>query len=1250
MPEDKDSPDIPAGHQFFEEGAPLGAPSPDTAPIDPVESSGWDAVGKWIPPTLEEMARLFPEFEILALLGSGAMGAVYHAVQNNLDRNVALKLLPPELAKSAEFEERFRREAQSLAQLNHPNIVQIYHFGQTPGEEFFYFLMEFVEGVDLAQYIHNPGLDVNGALNAVAQICEALQYAHSKGFVHRDIKPANIFLNTEGTLKIGDFGLAKSVSEEGEPSIPDQIGLTMTGMAVGSPHYVAPEQLTEGIEIDQRADLYSLGVMFYEMLTGLIPQGAVLNPSQKLPNLDVRIDGVVFKAMEPDRDSRYASAADIRTDIAVIQTSNDPLPSQQKEIEKPPPERKRKSVVPLVLSIIAVTALLAVGGLFAVKHFFASGQSIGGNKQPKGPRPEFPVKGNLDSGEYDFYNKTRGGRDLPVCQHFDVASIDCPFENSLGMRLVPVPVIGGKTGGKRLLFSIWETRRKDFEVFAKEAGRSVDKPEAPVSAEAPAAGVSWEDADAFCRWLTNRERESGHITNSQSYDLPGDHEWSCMLGIGALEAPENSIDQKKTRFKPLYPWGRGTIPSGAGNWFGTENSPGKDGESKVYPVRSNTVQGTVIAGYNDGFETVSPCGLFLSSSNFGIWDAGGNVREWCRDSFNADGSEKVTRGGGFLDGLLPVASTNRRGAGRFSTEPDLGFRVVLRSTTTERFDLQTLAPIKVDNVFVPPPPEPVSDKQYHIDNDKVVKTLRLDFKSQKRDLIDAHLILQTIPGKHSETNGHINVYLDKRELGTKKGAGVKQRILIPLDVARIPTDDSTFTLEVKCETANGVIFEGRGDFEPRLRLTYHPEESKPHIGEVGGARLEFYNSNRGGRDLTATNDPEKSNPNHPFENDLGMRFVPVTVTGGPSSGERLLVSIWETRVRDYAAFIEESKGRIRKPDFPQGSEHPAVNVLYEEAAAFCQWLTNRDIKKRLIGGNLIYRLPTDHEWSCFSGIGEVEDGFLSPYLKSGHISRSDEQPNSLYAWGNRFPPPRGAGNFSGRERPSSLPYIPEIEDGFRFTSPAGLFQPNIHGIYDIAGNVEEFCDSKFYGAHDKEDRGLTKRGGSFKSFRSNVLRTSYRARYINEKALGESGFRIVLGKPIPSSQFRPHAVPKPPVGTRETLEGESVTFYNNTKGGRTLPAVSDLSSATRVRPFENGIGMRFIPVDARGKKLYFSIWETRIKDFAAFVKATNRKWQRPENSTGEYPANFNYDDALAFCEWLNQSAKPGPNLVYRFTD
>jgi serine/threonine protein kinase len=266
--------------------------------------------GKFTPPSPEVIASFFPQLEILAFIGQGGMGAVYKARQPNLDRLVALKILPPSMDDDPGFAERFTREARTLAKLSHPNIVAIYDFGQSGGYR--YFLMEYVDGLNLRQIEQSGKLSPREALTIVPQLCDALQFAHDAGIVHRDIKPENILLDKRGRVKIADFGLAKLLGQESR-----DYTITEAGHVMGTPHYMAPEQVEKPLEVDHRADIYSLGVVFYEMLTGELPLGRFASPSQKV-RIDVRLDDVVLRALEKEPARRYQHASQFKTAVDTI--------------------------------------------------------------------------------------------------------------------------------------------------------------------------------------------------------------------------------------------------------------------------------------------------------------------------------------------------------------------------------------------------------------------------------------------------------------------------------------------------------------------------------------------------------------------------------------------------------------------------------------------------------------------------------------------------------------------------------------------------------------------------------------------------------------------------------------------------------------------------------------------------------------------------------------------------------------------
>jgi serine/threonine protein kinase len=306
------------------------------------------------PPTVAELAAKFPQLEILELIGKGGMGAVYKARQKQLDRIVALKILPPGIGDDPAFAERFAREAKALAKLNHPGIVTLYEFGRAdlpvshggeaaqqhrPTTGQFYFLMEFVDGVNLRQLLHAGRISTREALAIVPQICDALQFAHDQGIVHRDIKPENILMDRRGRVKVADFGLAKIVGNDGRADLPVSQGgeaaqqhrptseLTDAGKVMGTPQYMSPEQIQAPGEVDHRADIYALGVVFYQMLTGELPGKKLEAPSKKV-HIDVRLDEIVLRALEKKPELRYQQVSQVKTCVETIVATPGGAPAQ----------------------------------------------------------------------------------------------------------------------------------------------------------------------------------------------------------------------------------------------------------------------------------------------------------------------------------------------------------------------------------------------------------------------------------------------------------------------------------------------------------------------------------------------------------------------------------------------------------------------------------------------------------------------------------------------------------------------------------------------------------------------------------------------------------------------------------------------------------------------------------------------------------------------------------------------------------
>ena len=299
----------------------------------------------WTPPSVEDIADEFDQLEIMELIGHGGMGAVYKAKQKSLGRLVALKILAPQHADNPDFADRFSREGKILAEVNHPSIVTVHDFGRAG--DFYFLLMEYVDGVNLRQAMTAGRLTPKQGLAVVPPICEALQFAHNRGIVHRDIKPENLLLDKEGRIKIADFGIARmlrtdsddvlppesSNADDVEPNSLDSVNRPeeLTRDAVlGTPRYMAPEQRDEPGEVDHRADIYSLGVVLYEMLTGELPGATLLPPSRRV-EIDVRLDEIVMRALDQNPELRYPNATEFRNEVETVVRTPADQPSQLNE-------------------------------------------------------------------------------------------------------------------------------------------------------------------------------------------------------------------------------------------------------------------------------------------------------------------------------------------------------------------------------------------------------------------------------------------------------------------------------------------------------------------------------------------------------------------------------------------------------------------------------------------------------------------------------------------------------------------------------------------------------------------------------------------------------------------------------------------------------------------------------------------------------------------------------------------------------
>ncbi len=299
---------------------------------------------------------LVPGYRLIQLVGKGGMGEVHQAVQLSLGRTVAVKLLSQDLAQDDTFVARFEKEGAALATLRHPNIVSIVDRGKTA--DTYYLVMEFVDGPSLRERMRDPDFDSLAALKVLTQIARAIDYAHGRGVIHRDLKPENILFDDQagGLAKVTDFGLA-GLDERSDVKEARR-NLTQTHMAMGTAAYMAPEQRVDAKTAGPPADLYSLGVMLYELLVGDLPMGNFDPPSVRKPSLDKRLDAIIARCLKPAVEDRYPSVAAFLTELEpLIPMTVGPMPAKETGPQRV--LRKTRQVARSVWRGVTLSAALA---------------------------------------------------------------------------------------------------------------------------------------------------------------------------------------------------------------------------------------------------------------------------------------------------------------------------------------------------------------------------------------------------------------------------------------------------------------------------------------------------------------------------------------------------------------------------------------------------------------------------------------------------------------------------------------------------------------------------------------------------------------------------------------------------------------------------------------------------------------------------------------------------------------------------
>ncbi|MES2598691.1 MAG: bifunctional serine/threonine-protein kinase/formylglycine-generating enzyme family protein [Verrucomicrobiota bacterium] len=586
-------------------------------------------------------------YEIVELIGGGGMGEVYRAVLTARAREVAMKVVAGRLTRDPETTARFEAEVAALSKLDHPNVVQVLDHGEMPNGRHF-LVMEYVDGCDLRRLLRAQKLEPERAIDIFLKVCAGVQHAHERGFVHRDIKPANILIGLDGTVKVADFGLAKTLAEESFA-----YGFTQTRDTFGTPYYVAPEVTQRAKSADARTDVYALGVLLYELLTGAVPMGQ-FTPLSKRTGMDKRLDAIVASALVDDPAGRTGSVKELAEAVGKVWSHHVSLA-----------ERKvRQRRVRLLAAVLAVLAVGAAAGSWLTSH-------------PSGA----------------------------AAVHYPAATTatrEKPWENSLGMKFVPAP-------GAAYLCSIWETRMRDFEVFfaadnavlpdwrsgrnspknqmrdasrrpkvtqLREKGLLPPQGDAPTWREPgpgfqqtpdhPVCGMDMVDARLFCAWLTWKERIEGRITSGQAYRLPTDEEWSVMAEL------EFDLDLPPTKMDNLLDM---PLLQKQGNFGGLEVA------DAFWPAGAKTLP------EKDAYTRTAPVGSY-PPNQLGLYDLAGNLAEWTDTEApapkNAPRKHYYLRGGSWAT-VVPrgMRPQSRQIESMGSAKPMNGFRVLLNLQVPE---------------------------------------------------------------------------------------------------------------------------------------------------------------------------------------------------------------------------------------------------------------------------------------------------------------------------------------------------------------------------------------------------------------------------------------------------------------------------------------------------------------------------------------------------------------------------------------
>jgi len=1057
---------------------------------------------QWVPPTAEELHAVLPQYEIVKMLGRGGMGAVYMGRQTSLDRPVAIKILSAQLEDSdMGFKERFKNEARAMAKLNHPGIVSVYDFGETP-DGLLFIVMEYVDGTDVARMMAKDGrMHTEHAMAITAHVCDALAYAHERGIIHRDIKPANIMVGYDGEVKVADFGLAK-VNSGGTT-----LGLTQSGMAMGTLHYMAPESLMLGTSVDHRADIYAVGVMLYHMLTGKLPQGMFKMPSLLVPGLDPRYDGIIAKGIMEDREARYQSVGEMRRDldgiltqpVAKVEAEVSQAPAALPTMARPqrpgdqtyrPPQSVAHAPMPKSSNgwlVWAVLGVLALGGgyFWLTSQPSNSGTSSEMTATSPKPVPPNPFEA-VDPPDQPMLPAPVASVQAATAMQPSTVSVPTPAPSTPVFDLQQLPDF-------RIRIANYQKARH-AKLSALTARYRTALTEAQSSAPADAAAYTSALTQAAAL-MTEIEK---NLTTTEVKPLSG------------LAATTGPVPQRLKELRDIFE--KETIQ--------LETGLATDLDQSLSVVQTSLAHSRTL----DAANAVAAYRQQLAAMTF-IMAGSKQARVASGDSNAASSVLSATKDKPFVNSLgmkfVPVPGT----------------KVLMCIHETRKGDYAAYA---AENASVEASWKNVSFKGQIISADDAHPVVKVSWDDAQqfcawlsrksgqtcRLPTDAEWSIAVGSSRYpwgsalpppagagnfgDETTGAKFAHLTEIE-GYADGFVTTAPVMSfspnPMGLYDLAGNVWEWCADLSDDPNKPRFFRGGSWIDANDRglasVARYPQSST-FREDVGGFRvvieLPVVPAASVPLPSTASTSLPQATKVKPFVNSLGMKFVPVP-------GTKVLMCIHETRRRDYDAYATNTPGTNdewkKETDegfaLNLGDDHPVTFVNKGDARGFCTWLSGRE--------GHAYRLPTDREWSCAVGIGDQESKDAAPH-------ELDKVLVDVYPWGSVWPPPNDAGNLPDSSLIAFFPRESVIEkrkDGFSGPAPVMSFPSNVLGLYDLAGNVWEWTGTPFQAKNGIGGlaRGCSWRGSEKREQKTTCL-SSHRQVGSPATRASRGGFRVVL--------------------------------------------------------------------------------------------------------------------------------------------